>query len=514
MSKFSKQKTTSMRAPVRSTGRQTQTFEGGDAFERDAKSDLFLLAVTNMVGEDTFYEDAATRDDRYTRLIHAVTEQDPDWVARFLPWLRQTANMRSASIVGAAEYIRAGGPNGRSVVKSVLQRPDEPGEILGYWMQAHGRNLPMPLKRGVADAITERLFNEVQALRYDGNAQGFRFGDVIDLVHPRPKNSAQSDLFRALLDRRHGRDDTYPNTLPVLHADMYLQAIEEPYRRKFLRTPRGKEMFETARWSWERLSGWLPGGMDAEAWEFVIPQMGYMALLRNLRNFEQAGVSRDTLKAIRYRLEDPDEVAKSKQFPYRFLSAYKATESLTFATSLEEALRLACSNIPEFTGSTLALIDVSGSMDAPISNRSKVARWEVGALFACALALKGAEVDIAAFGTTSESVPILKSASVLRSMEKVHAVSQRVGWGTNIWHAINDHFNGHDRIVIFTDDQAHDSGGFKGTPPFFHIFNLAGYAPSLADVGKNKTFEYGGFTDASFRLMNILETVGHGDWPF
>ena len=32
--------------------------------------------------------------------------------------------------------------------------------------------------------------------------------------------------------------------------------------------------------------------MDAEAWEAVIPSMGVMALVRNLRNFDQAGIAR------------------------------------------------------------------------------------------------------------------------------------------------------------------------------------------------------------------------------
>ncbi len=33
-----------------------RTYEGAPGHARNAKSELFLLAVSNMVGEDTFYE--------------------------------------------------------------------------------------------------------------------------------------------------------------------------------------------------------------------------------------------------------------------------------------------------------------------------------------------------------------------------------------------------------------------------------------------------------------------------
>ena len=46
----------------RATGR---TGEGAPGFARDAKSELFLLAVSNMVSEKAFYESAQDRDERF-----------------------------------------------------------------------------------------------------------------------------------------------------------------------------------------------------------------------------------------------------------------------------------------------------------------------------------------------------------------------------------------------------------------------------------------------------------------
>ncbi|MET9731017.1 TROVE domain-containing protein [Streptomyces sp. NPDC006458] len=74
--------------------------------------------------------------------------------------------------------------------------------------------------------------------------------------------------------------------------------------------------------TWESLAGWLLGPMDAAAWEAIIRSMGLMALTRNLRNFDEAGVSDEAAEQVAARLADPEEVRRSRQFPYRFLSAY------------------------------------------------------------------------------------------------------------------------------------------------------------------------------------------------
>jgi hypothetical protein len=40
------------------------TFEGAPGYARDTRFELFLLAVSNLVGENTFYESAGDRDAR------------------------------------------------------------------------------------------------------------------------------------------------------------------------------------------------------------------------------------------------------------------------------------------------------------------------------------------------------------------------------------------------------------------------------------------------------------------
>jgi hypothetical protein len=118
----------------------------------------------------------------------------------------------------------------------------------------------MPLKRGVADAA-RRLYNERAVLRYDGLSRHFRMADVIELTHPSPRDDRQSALFRYLLDRHHDDGVAGAEILPVLAAAAALEAVPAGDRRQLLRR-RGPVALSDAGFSWERLSGWLPGGME------------------------------------------------------------------------------------------------------------------------------------------------------------------------------------------------------------------------------------------------------------
>ena len=528
MAKFSGTKRrrlrTNVTAPVATTNELTHTFEGGDAFARDTQSDLFTLAATNMVGEDTFYERASTRDARFVELVHSVTASNPAFIAGTDPdngtvglaqYLRQTMLLRSASIVMAAEYVAAGGPCGRSVVARTLQRADEPAELLGYWHTRHGRNVPMPIKRGIADAA-RRLYNERAALRYDGLSRQIRMADVIELTHPSPRDDRQSALFKFLLDRRH-RDDARAdaNALPMLAAAAELDAIPMEARRAVLRD-RGPATLAEAGFSWERLSGWLPGGMDAQAWDAIIPSMGVMALVRNLRNFDETGIADATIDAVIAKITDSDEVARARLFPYQVWAAYKNAPSDNWKRALGRTLELTITNIPALDG-TLVVIDTSSSMQATVSGRSTMSRVEVAAVMAMATAKRAANVDVVIYGQTNALVRKLDGMSVLGGVDKVVKSVGSVGHATFGHTAIARWFDPkrHRRAVIFTDDQQHDSGHVRlDHVPLIYTFNLAGYRASALPSGAHGRYTIGGFTDATFTVMKVIEDGRNATWPF
>ncbi|MDQ3402469.1 MAG: TROVE domain-containing protein [Actinomycetota bacterium] len=499
------------------------TFEGGPGFARDPRSELFLLAVSNFGGEDTFYESAEKRDTRYAQLVHEAALADPEWTGRFLAWLRTGANMRTASLVGAAEFVKARLDAGdatecattnRSVVDSVLQRADEPGELLAYWTTVHGRNIPKPVKRGVADAV-RRLYSERSLLKYDSTANGFRFGDVIDVVHPNANEPWQGDLYKYALDRRHNRDNPIPHSLSTLRAREELATMPIEARREALDYQRLRD----AGMTWEALAGWLQGPMDAAAWETVIPSMGYMALLRNLRNFDEAGVSDEVAASVAARLTDPEQVARSRQFPFRFLSAYEKVSNPRWNQALDTALRHSLVNLPALPGTSLVLVDTSGSMTStPFSARSKVTPAKAAAVFGVALGIKGESVDIHGFASGTFRHKIRTGASVIGEIDRFLGRIGEVGHGTDIAESLRSTYRRHDRVFIISDMQTIANGQGVGDTVPAHVpiygFNLSGHQRAAMATGHGNRHEFGGLTDATFRMVPLLEAGGKADWPF
>ncbi|MET8447186.1 TROVE domain-containing protein [Streptomyces sp. NPDC005209] len=508
---------------VTSTGRVLRTYQGGRGHERDARSELFLLAVSNFVSQRTFYESGADRDTRFARLLRELAVTDPSWTAGLLGWLRGEGGMRTASVVGAAEYVHArlaagatDGPSNRQVVASVLQRPDEPGELLAYWTATYGRNIPKPVKRGVADAV-RRLYHGKSLLKYDTASKGYRFGDILNLVHaaPDPDKAWQGELFRYALDRRHNPDTAEPpasNRVLTAHRELMAVPVEE--RRAVVTAPDGAERLAAAGITWEALAGWLQGPMDKTAWEAVIPSMGTMALVRNLRNFDQAGVSDEVAAQVAARIGDPAEVARSRQFPFRYLAAYQHAPSLRWSYALEQALGHSLANVPALPGRTLVLIDRSGSMWARLSDRSELNRADAAAIFGTALAVRAADADLVEFGSTSKRVKFRKGESVLKILGRFGDLG-----GTDTTEAVRRHYKKHDRVLIVTDEQYayHQHGDPTHQVPAdvpVYTWNLAGYRAGHGPSGKENRHTFGGLSDAAFRMVPLLEAARDADWPW
>lgn len=508
---------------VTSTGRVLRTHQGGRGQERDTRSELFLLAVSHLVSQQTFYETGADRDDRFATLVRELSVHDPSWTAALLGWLRGDGNLRSASVMGAAEYVKArldagatDGPANRQVIASVLRRPDEPGELLAYWTSRYGRNVPKPVKRGIADAV-RRLYNGRSLLKYDTASKGYRFGDILNLVHaaPDPDKPWQGELFQYALDRRHNPDTALPpasNHVLVAHRE--LMAVPVAERRAVVTAPDGVGRLAAAGLTWEALAGWLQGPMDKAAWEAVIPSMGTMALVRNLRNFDEAGVGDDVAARVAARISDPAEVARSRQFPFRYLAAYQHAPSLRWSYPLEQALGHSLANVPALPGRTLVLVDRSGSMYARLSDRSQLNRADAAAIFGTALALRAADADLVQFGTSSNRVRFGGGESVLKVLERFGDLG-----GTETSEAVRAHYRKHDRVLIVTDEQAaysHYGDPTEQVPAHVPVYtwNLAGYRAGHGPTGRDNRHTFGGLSDTAFRMVPLLESARDADWPW
>ena len=527
----------------------TPTLGGAPGYARDTKAELFIRATGSFAGQKSFYETADKRDTKLVELTEklAVNADGWEWLCGFVPWLRGEGNMRTSSLIIAAEAVRArldrnlpsplisvglekdlGNPlSHRQLLDSVMQRADEPGELLAYWHSVHGRKLPQPVKRAIADAAT-RLYTERNLLKYDTASHGVRFGDVLELTHAKPRIDApwQGDLFKHAIDRRHGNDSEIPDLLRTIRANRIIRqhvAVGVPDVLLDAETLRSGGM------TWEDALSLAGSSVPKDKlWEAMIPSMGYMALIRNLRNFDEAGISNSVARTVADRIADPEQVAKSRQLPFRFLSAYLNAPSLRWAQALEEAISHSLNNVPTLDGHTLVLIDTSGSMTNPMSENSKVKAVMAAALFGLALKMKNPEnTDVYGWADGHFSVNPDKGFALLKLAQEFQKLVGSVGHGTRMASAVQTTYKGQDRVLLLSDMQAFPADKGRGaygvgdvnaaapaTTPVY-CWNIVGYSNSaMPSNGKANRYDLSGLTDHAFKMIGQLEGAQRSMWPW
>ncbi len=152
-----------------------------------------------------------------------------------------------------------------------------------------------------------------------------------------------------------------------------------------------------------------------------------------------------------------------------------------------------------------------------MSRRSTMMRVEVAAVMAIATAKRASDVDVVIFGQDNALVPLPEGASMLGNVAKVVRSVGSVGHATFGHTAIAAWFDPrrHRRVVIFTDDQQHDSGRVSlDHVPLVYTVNLAGYQPSSLRSGDRGRYTLGGFSDSTFAVMGVLEAGRSAQWPF
>jgi hypothetical protein len=238
-------------------------------------------------------------------------------------------------------------------------------------------------------------------------------------------------------------------------------------------------------------------------------------------------VSDQVAVQVAERLADPEQVAKSRQLPMRFLSAYRAAPSLRWSHPLDKALTASIVNVPALKGRTLVLVDTSSSMEAGFSNDGTLMRWDAAALFGVALAQRCEHAELVSFSSTArwwgeasnahtKVFPLQAGESLLRSLDRWKTGGYFLGGGTATAAAVRRHLSGHDRVVIITDEQAsrEDVGGVVPAKTPLITFNLAGYQYGHAPSGTGLRVTIGGLSDAGFRVLSLLEAGRDAAWPW
>lgn len=315
---------------------KTQNRSGHVAYSMRDKEHLVSAVLTTMFGEPKFY---GSTDNDIVRLATACAANDPEFLCKLACFSRNEGNMRSVSHVLTAVIAREAREYTRTTIRSVVVRPDDITEIMSCYAAMYGKPFPNAMKREIASVIQK--FDEYQLAKYNGGSKALKLRDVLKLVHPVPKDEQTA----------------------VLMGKVLSDTLETPY-------------------TWEvELS---ERGNTKEVWNELIAsgKVGYMALLRNLRNIVKAKAQ---LEPVLARLSDPEQVKRSRQLPFRFYSAYRTLLNENLMTdeirdALEKALCASVANMELIPGNTLIAVDVSGSMRNPISAKSEVRSCDIAAL--------------------------------------------------------------------------------------------------------------------------------------
>jgi len=426
----------------KAVGEKLYTKQGAPAKQISATKNLRRSVLATMLWEDTFYENGQAIADNITKY---VAEVPGDVVAALAVELRSKGKLRHVPLKVVRDMAKL--PTHKEYVAealaNIIQRPDELSEFLAIYWKDGKEPLSAQVKKGLAKAFTK--FDEFSLAKYNRD-NAIKLRDVLFLCHAKPKNEEQDKLWKRLINDELATPDTWEVKLSATKGE-------------------GKK----------------------EAWtEMLKPneegkiKLGALALLRNLRNFKENGVSDDL---VRNALAN---INVERVLPFRFITAAR------YAPALEPELEVAMLKCPDSKekvgGKTRLLIDVSGSMARSISAKSELTRMDA----ACALAILAREmfsdVEIYTFSREIVQVPTRRGFALRDAI-----VGSQAHLATYLGKAVNKMNSlGYDRLIVFTDEQSDDVVG----DPIAKNSYLINVASEKNGVGYGKWNHIDGFSEA------------------
>jgi TROVE domain len=430
------------------------THEGAKGKRFTPEKELKRALMNCLLWEDQFYEDGVSIADRVKALVPQVR---PARVAALAVEAREVMKLRHAPLLIVREMARH--EKHRVLVadtlEKIIQRPDEMTELLAiYWSDVLGpmqqrkkQPVSAQIKKGLARALTK--FDAYQLAKYDRDG-AVRIRDVLFLVHAKPKDAAQEKTWKELVDGTLASPDTWEVSVSG-----------------------GKDKRET----FERL--------------IAEKNLGGLALLRNLRLMQNAGVERSTIAGA------IGAMRTDRILPYRFIAA--ARYAPDFEPELEAAMLKSIAGHARLKGRTTLLIDVSGSMTAPLSAQSEMTRMEA----ACGLAILAREVcdgvDIFTFSNKTVKVPPRRGFALRDAI-----VNSQPHGNTMLGAAVANVDAKDRRLIIFTDEQSHDA--VPAPKELGYMINVASYQHG---VGTGPWLRVDGFSEAIMAWISAQESEIH-----
>jgi len=379
--------------------RKIFTHEGAPATRIDALGQLERSVMSCLLWEDEFYEDGQTIGQRIAELVKQVPAED---VARVAIQAKEDMRLRHVPLLLARELMRTkeGREQAKGLFPRVILRPDDITEFLSiYWKDNKDEPLAKQVKRHLGESF--RKFDEYRLAKYNGGQKAVKLRDAMRITRPKPANDEQAGLWRKLVKGELATPDTWEVELSK-------------------------------------------GGDKKASWSRLLSEgkLGGLAMLRNVRNMTKAGVPDEEIRA------GIGDVKAGRLLPIHFIAS--ARHNPRFEPELEAKFFECFAGREKLGGKTIVLVDVSGSMDAPLSSKSELNRMDV----ACSLAMIGREMfpDLRVFTFSNRliEVPGRRGFALRDSI-----VGSQPHGGTELGNAVKS-LPTRDRLIVITDEQSHD----------------------------------------------------------
>jgi hypothetical protein len=421
-----------------------RTHEGAPARNISTELQLRRSVLACLLWEDEFYEDGVEIAGRIQSLVPKVKAEA---VAALAVEARGKMKLRHVPLLLVREMARLK-THREAVAKTlaqVIQRADELAEFVAIYWKDGKAPLSAQAKKGLAQAF--RKFDEYQLAKYDRSGP-IRLRDVLFMCHAKPRDTEQAALWKRLIEGE-------------------------------LQTP---DTWEVA----------LSSGADKrEAWARLLRErkLGALALLRNLRNMKQAGVEESLI------LDAMDVMNTSRVLPFRFLAA--ARYAPQWEDALERAMIKSLKEQEKLPGRTVLLVDVSGSMIAALSRRSEMLRTDAAYGLAILLREICEKAMVFTFSNDLVDVPPRRGFALRDALENSQPHS-----ATYVGQALKQIQEKYDRIIVITDEQAHDH--VPGPRGRGYVINVAS---NKNGVGYGAWTHIDGWSESVIEYIRALEQI-------
>lgn len=430
------------RVNVGSTAFAGTTHEGAPARALTPEQELRRSVLACLLWENGFYESGQSIADRIAALVPQVA---PDKVTALAVEARSQMHLRHAPLFLVREMARHTSHRHlvRATLAAVIQRADELAEFLAIYWKDGKCKLADSVKRGLADAFPK--FSAYQLAKYNRD-NPVKLRDVLFLSHAKPKDDEQKATWKQLVDGTLPAPDTWEVELSA-----------------------GKNKRET----WTRL--------------LSENKLGALALMRNLRNMIDAKVDDASIRsALRGMKAD-------RVLPFRFIAAARVAPR--FLAELESGMLANLEGQATLPGMTIVLVDVSGSMDANLSDKSDMTRLDAAAGLAVFAREICESARVLTFSHSLAEVPAYRGLALAEAVRN----SQPHG-GTYLGQAVSRvNQEPHDRLIVITDEQSHDR--VPGPNRKGYMINIASHKPG---VGYGPWQHIDGWSD---RVLDYIRAV-------